>query len=121
LPWTHTGPSFGFGPGGAWLPQPPWFAAHSVQTQLGEPDSTLNLYRRALVLRRALHADDMTVDWIDTGDPELLHFARRNGWQAVVNFSKEPRPLPTGRLVLSSRRLVDTHLPGETTVWTVRP
>jgi alpha-glucosidase len=72
-------------------------------------------------MRRALHGDDMTVHWIDTGDPQLLHFARRNGWHAVVNFSDVPKPMPAGRVVLASRRLDGARLPGETTVWTVRP
>ncbi|MBL8929394.1 MAG: glycoside hydrolase family 13 protein [Kineosporiaceae bacterium] len=121
LPWTRGGPSFGFGPGGAWLPQPAWFAAHSAEAQAAEPDSTLNLYRRALVLRRALHGDDLSLDWIDTGDPELLCFARRNGWLVVVNFSARPKPLPSGRVILASRSLDGDQLPGETTVWIVRP
>ncbi len=121
LPWTVDGPSFGFGPGSAWLPQPEWFAGLSVEAQSGDPDSTLALYKQALLLRRALNADDSGVDWIETDDPEVLHFARRNGWHAVVNFSDRPRPLPPGRVVLASRRLDGPYVPRDTTVWVTRP
>jgi alpha-glucosidase len=48
LPWTASGKSFGFGPGGAHLPQPEWFTGHSVEIQETQEDSTLSLYRRAL-------------------------------------------------------------------------
>ena len=117
LPWTADGPSFGFGPAGAWLPQPAWFSGYSVQTQSTDPGSTLTLYRQALLLRRALNADDMGVDWIETDDDQVLHFARRNGWHTVVNFSDRLCPLPSGRIILSSRRIDGTSLPGDTTVW----
>jgi alpha-glucosidase len=33
LPWTASGTSFGFGTGGAHLPQPEWFASYSVEAQ----------------------------------------------------------------------------------------
>ena len=48
LPWTSTGPSFGFGEDGAHLPQPAWFGSMSVQAQESAAESTLNLYRSAL-------------------------------------------------------------------------
>ncbi len=54
LPWTTAGPSYGFGPGGAWLPQPSGFAAYAVEAQDGVEGSTLELYRTALRLRRKL-------------------------------------------------------------------
>ncbi|MBI4944617.1 MAG: glycoside hydrolase family 13 protein [Actinobacteria bacterium] len=120
LPWTRSGPSFGFGPAGAWLPQPAWFADYSVESEADDPESSLTLYRQALMLRRALNADDTGVDWLDTDDPQVLHFGRRNGWQVVVNFSADPRPLPEGRVILSSGPLDGHLLPGETTLWTVR-
>ena len=42
LPWTPTGPSFGFGPGPAQPPQPAWFAGYAGSLQADDPDSTLN-------------------------------------------------------------------------------
>ena len=53
LPWTRTGPSFGFGSDSAWLPQPATWGDLSVEAQSGKNGSTLELYRKALAIRRA--------------------------------------------------------------------
>ncbi|MGW8375527.1 glycoside hydrolase family 13 protein [Streptomyces sp. ODS28] len=117
LPWTREGGSYGFGPGGAWLPQPAQFAALSVEAQDGTPGSTLELYREALRLRRSLLGDE-TLTWIDHPDPEVLHFARSSGWQCVTNLSDAPVALPEGtEVVLSSGPLPEDTLPPDTTVW----
>ncbi|MEV4950280.1 glycoside hydrolase family 13 protein [Streptomyces sp. NPDC053755] len=79
LPWTAEGPSLGFGPAGAWLPQPPEWAALSVAAQSGDPGSTLELYRSALRLRRehpALGAGE-AVEWLDA-PAGVLAFRRRS-------------------------------------------
>ncbi|MFV2119442.1 glycoside hydrolase family 13 protein, partial [Streptomyces sp. Act-28] len=52
IPWTRDGSSYGFGPGGSWLPQPEGWGALSVAAQTGDPASTLELYRAALAVRR---------------------------------------------------------------------
>ncbi|MEU8520278.1 glycoside hydrolase family 13 protein [Streptomyces sp. NPDC048577] len=78
LPWTAEGPSYGFGPAGSWLPQPPEWGGLSVAAQTGDPASTLELYRAALRLRRehpALGAGD-AVEWLDA--PEGVLAFRRN-------------------------------------------
>ncbi|MCP3817516.1 glycoside hydrolase family 13 protein [Streptomyces sp. A3M-1-3] len=54
IPWTTEGPSYGFGPGAGWLPQPDDWRELSVEAQTGDPGSTLELYRSALALRRRL-------------------------------------------------------------------
>ncbi|MGW6569890.1 glycoside hydrolase family 13 protein [Streptomyces sp. NPDC054975] len=109
LPWTADGPSYGFGPGGSWLPQPPEWSALSVEAQSADPSSTLELYRRALRLRRdhpALGAGD-AVEWLD-GLPEgVLAFRRRaaNGDDVLVtlNTTEREAELPlTGAPLLSS-------------------
>jgi alpha-glucosidase len=117
LPWTRAGTSFGFGDNGAWLEQPDWFSDYSVEAQDGDTASTLTLYRRALAIRRVLNSDDLTVTWLDADDPDVLHFARADGWEAVVNFSSSPKPLPHGNVILSSRPLSSREIPGESTVW----
>ena len=48
LPWTTDGLSYGFGVEGAHLPQPDWFGSYAVSVQEADPNSMLNLYRRAL-------------------------------------------------------------------------
>ncbi|WP_405493580.1 glycoside hydrolase family 13 protein [Streptomyces sp. NBC_00096] len=54
IPWSGQEPPYDFGPAGSWLPQPDGWAGLSVAAQTGDPHSTLELYRAALELRRAL-------------------------------------------------------------------
>ncbi|KOU18121.1 glycoside hydrolase family 13 protein [Streptomyces sp. WM6368] len=54
LPWSGAEPPYGFGPTGSWLPQPAGWGGLSVAAQTGDPHSTLELYRAALELRRAM-------------------------------------------------------------------
>jgi alpha-glucosidase len=115
LPWTSNGPSLGFGDGGAHLPQPPWFAEHSVEAQSADPDSTLNLYRRAIRLRHELQTAE-SLEWLETGCDRVLQIRRPNGWSAATNFGSEPVDLPAGEILISSGPVADT-LPAETTVW----
>ncbi|WP_431804913.1 glycoside hydrolase family 13 protein [Microbacterium sp. bgisy203] len=117
LPWTASGPSFGFGDDGAHLPQPAWFAEYAVSVEDGDPDSTLSLYRRALALRHELQtAEDL--EWIETGRADVLHFRRPNGWEVVTNFGTEPFALDAGEVLVSSGRSGSAGaVPGETTVW----
>jgi alpha-glucosidase len=124
LPWTATGPSFGFGAGPAHLPQPAWFAEHAVDVEEADPTSTLATYRRALALRRELQGPE-TLEWLEHPGDDVVRFARPGGWTSTTNFGPDPVALPSGRLVLSSGGHTAgelsglTELPGETTVWTV--
>lgn len=115
LPWTSDGESFGFGSGTAHLPQPDWFAKFSVEAEDGDHDSTLNLYREALTLRRELQSDEY-LEWVPNESAEVLHFRRPNDWQVVTNFGTSAVALPPGRIVLASGPVGD-DLPGETTIW----
>ncbi|MFE1229411.1 glycoside hydrolase family 13 protein [Streptomyces sp. NPDC058745] len=107
LPWTPEGSSYGFGPAGAWLPQPAEWAGLSVAAQTGDPASTLELYRAALRLRRehpALGAGD-AVEWLDA--PEGVLVFRRGGEGGGVlvalNTTAHPVDLPLrGSLLLGS-------------------
>ncbi|MDG4791871.1 glycoside hydrolase family 13 protein [Micromonospora sp. WMMD1102] len=83
LPWSGDVPPYGFGPAGgapAWLPAPPTWRALSVAAQTGNPDSTLELYRTALRLRR-VHApagaatDPGRVTWLES-EPGVIAFSR---------------------------------------------
>ncbi|MGW0583330.1 glycoside hydrolase family 13 protein [Streptomyces sp. NPDC002920] len=120
LPWTTTGPSYGFGAGGAWLPQPPAFGRYAVEAQDGVAGSTLELYRTALRLRRKL-LDGEELTWHPEAPPGVLAFARTNGWRCVTNLSAAPVPLPPGDVLLSSAPADDDGpgglLPPDTTVW----
>ncbi|MEE2568022.1 glycoside hydrolase family 13 protein [Pseudarthrobacter sp. J64] len=118
LPWKTGGTSFGFGDGGAHLPQPEWFSKYAVEAQDGVEGSTLELYRAALKLRRRLQTDE-TLEWLETGNPDVVHFRRPGGWHTVTNFGTGPVALPEGSVVVSSSALEDGKLPGATTAWLV--
>ncbi|MEV8249777.1 glycoside hydrolase family 13 protein [Microbacterium sp. NPDC076768] len=118
LPWTASGPSFGFGAAGSHLPQPAWFGQYAAEVEAANPHSTLSLYREALRLRRLLQTDE-TMDWIDTGRPDVLRFTRPGGWQVVTNFGTEPfdLELDAGEVLLASSPLDGSALPAQSTVW----
>lgn len=119
LPWTESGPSFGFGESGAHLPQPAWFAEYAVSRESADPHSTLSLYRRALALRHELQTAE-ELEWLETGRADVLEFVRPNGWRVITNFGTEPYPLGPDTVALTSSDPVDTALtevPAETTVW----
>ena len=115
LPWNVDEPSFGFGSANAHLPQPDWFGEYAVSVQDADPDSTLNLYRQALELRRELFtASDFR--WVESGPP-VLHFARSAGIRCIANFGAEPVVLQPGEVLLSSAPIEGDRLPADTTVW----
>lgn len=116
LPWEAAGSSYGFGDGSAHLPQPEWFSSFAVQAQDGVAGSTLELYRAALKLRRELQAAE-ELEWVETGNSDLLHFRRPGGWESVTNFGETAVELPAGKVLLSSGPLLDGMLPADTTVW----
>ncbi|MBL1083136.1 glycoside hydrolase family 13 protein [Streptomyces actinomycinicus] len=117
LPWTVTGPSYGFGPGAAWLPQPASFARYAVEAQAGTEGSTLELYRTALRLRRKL-LEGETLTWTPDTPAGVLDFRRTEAWRSVTNAGDAPVPLPPGEVLLASTPLADGKtLPPDTTVW----
>ncbi|MEV1086039.1 glycoside hydrolase family 13 protein [Streptomyces sp. NPDC050211] len=116
LPWTTSGPSYGFGAGAAWLPQPASFASYAVEAQDGVEGSTLELYRRALRLRRKLlEGEELT--WVADTPPGVLAFARGDGWRCVANLSDTAIALPPGEVRLSSAPIEDGRIGPDTTVW----
>ncbi|GAA5185851.1 glycoside hydrolase family 13 protein [Rugosimonospora acidiphila] len=133
LPWGGDRPPYGFGPAGgpSWLPQPQGWAALSVAAQEADAHSTLNLYRRALALRRehpALGAAD-NLEWCDAAAGVLAFQRSVAGVPAfccTVNMSDAPvRIRRPGLPLLSSGRLdelpvddaAEVLLPADTTVW----
>jgi alpha-glucosidase len=116
LPWAADGEAFGFGDGGAHLPQPEWFSNYAVSVQDGVEGSTLEMYRKALKLRHELQTDE-ELEWQETGSAEVLHFVRPGGWHTVTNFGAEPAELPAGTVVVTSGPLEGGKLPANTTAW----
>ncbi|MET9800707.1 glycoside hydrolase family 13 protein [Streptomyces sp. NPDC006368] len=107
IPWTVEGPSYGFGSGGSWLPQPATWGALSVEAQTGDPSSALELYRAALALRRAhpaLGAGE-SVEWLPSPGG-VLSFRRHADdatFVCTVNLTPDPVAIRApGRMLLSS-------------------
>ncbi|MFD8980294.1 glycoside hydrolase family 13 protein [Streptomyces sp. NPDC059564] len=124
LPWAGPRPPYGFGPGGSWLPQPADWAGLSVAAQTGDPHSTLELYRAALELRRALPGlgspDAGPLTWLPSPEGTLLF--TRPGFACTLNTRPAALELPApGRPVLSSSP-VETdgrtvRLPADSCTW----
>ena len=122
LPWSGGLPPFGFSPPGSrrapWLPQPEWWGTLSVEAQLRDTASTLDLYRNALKIRRAHPAlGDGSMAWLDA-PAGVLCFAREPGFVCLVNLTADPVPLPSGTVLYTSGELTrDGRVPSDTTVW----
>ncbi len=105
LPWSGSGPPFGFGPEGSrpWLPQPQHWGALTAQVQTEDPRSVLSLYSRATRWRRRLSTQrDAELQWLDLG-AGVLAFAQGR-FSCVVNIEGTTVVLPEhlGDVVLHS-------------------
>jgi alpha-glucosidase len=99
MQWT-SGPQAGFSTHpDTWLPVNPNHTTVNVQSELADPDSLLNWYRRLIELRRhnaALRDGAMT--FLDRSNPNVLAY-RREGKQPVLvlmNFSGSPQSVVKG-------------------------
>jgi alpha-glucosidase len=125
LPWSGDAPPYGFGPAPrSWLPQPADWAGLSVAAQTGDPHSTLELYRAALELRRALPGlgapEAGALSWQDA--PEGVLLFTRPGFACTLNSRSVPVALPSpGRPVLSSAPVAadgrSVRLPPDSCTW----
>ncbi|MBA0050110.1 glycoside hydrolase family 13 protein [Streptomyces sp. AJS327] len=121
LPWSGDQAPYGFGPGGSWLPQPDEWAGLSVAAQSGDPHSTLELYRSALRLRRALPGlGDTPMKWREAPDGVLA--LSRPGLVCTLNTRAEEVELPVpGRPLISSAPLGfrdgGVRLPADSCAW----
>jgi alpha-glucosidase len=119
LPWEADEPAFGFSEtGSSWLPQPPSFADLAVDRQDGVEGSTLELYRRAIALRREHGLGGGDIQW-QLATKNVLHFAT-SGVRVVTNFGQLPIPLPHRVSVLIASEpdaVVDGELAPNATAW----
>jgi alpha-glucosidase len=117
IPWVADAPSYGFGPGPrSWLPQPDSWARYALDRQRGVPDSTYELFRAALRLRREHRLGGGTVRFLPGHDTVAL----QNGDVLVVaNLGATPVALPDGaRPLLASGPLdPDGRVPTDVTIW----
>ena len=114
LPWEAAKPSLGFGPTAAsWLPQPAGYQSLARDLQEQDEKSTLNLYKRALELRKELRLGEGSFDWVSHGD--LLSY-QNQGVIVVHNFG-EDTTIPNGQVLLSSDPNQGEDLKSNQTLW----
>lgn len=119
LPWEGEEPPFAFSTNAdTWLPMPADYAEYTVERQLDDPDSTLNLLRRAIELRAEHPAfSGHEISWY--GAPADCLAFRRDGGGLVcaLNAGDSPIDLPPGEVLLASAPLVDGRLAANSAVW----
>ncbi|MCQ8239370.1 alpha-amylase family glycosyl hydrolase [Rhizosaccharibacter radicis] len=119
LPWDADAPTLGFNQGAApWLPQPDSFRRYAARQQEGVAESTLELHRALLGLRREHGLGAGRLRWISA--PEASMLVLENGAiRAAVNLGREAAALPPGRELLRSdgRKAEPGWLPPDTGVW----
>ncbi len=117
IPWEADAPAYGFNDTGAsWLPQPESWAELARDRQVGVEGSTLELYRSALALRREHRLAEHALEWLPSGEEQVLRF-RVGDVVIAANTGETPAELPSGEVLLASGDLVGGMLPGDTTVW----
>ncbi|WP_307807431.1 glycoside hydrolase family 13 protein [Naasia sp. SYSU D00948] len=117
IPWEASAPAYGFSPTGrTWLPQPEEWAELARDAQQGVPGSTLELYRRALELRREHGLGRGAIEWLP-GYSEQVVALVVGEVTVVANTGETPVELPAGEVLLSSEPLSEAALPADTTVW----
>lgn len=102
LPWTLSGPSFGFSVVAPRVAQPTEWTHLSVESQEQDRNSFLHFTRRVLHLRRH-YIDDAVSDmeWLDWSD-DIVAF-ERGRLRCVINFSDVPFALASpGRIAVMS-------------------
>lgn len=120
MQWT-TAPNAGFSDVKPWLPVPPSYKTHNVESELKNPDSILNFYRKLLVLR---HAEPALRDGdylpLNEDDPNVISYLRRikdeaifvainmSATQRKVTFDLAPQGFPSAKAVLL---LADLQMP----------
>lgn len=114
LPWEANSPSLGFGPNqNSWLPQPDSYQQLARASQEQDQASTLNLYKKALRLRKELALGEGSFDWVQ--NDELLSY--QNGQLLIVHNFGQDCTLPAGRLLLSSDPYQADLLRSNQTLW----
>ena len=122
MPWNGGQTPFGFSSGKPWLPIPENWRELSVSAQEADATSTLNLYRKALKIRKENLVGAGEIEWVDHGESGLISFARGE-FAIYLNTSSTVLQIPSvGTLALGSDIDVTLEngsltLPGATAAW----
>ncbi|REJ05699.1 alpha-amylase [Microbacterium bovistercoris] len=117
LPWSADAPAYGFNDtGDSWLPQPDEWARYARDVEEGDADSTLNLYKRLIVLRREHALGSGSLVWEDAADDTVAF--RRGDIHVVANLGTEPVELGGDvTFLVQSEPFTGTALPPNTAAW----
>jgi len=94
MQWS-TAPNAGFSQAKPWLPVPPSYRTHNVETESQDPNSILSLYKKVLALR---HTNDALLDGsytaLNENDSHVMSYLRSYKGKAVMvalNMSATPQ------------------------------
>lgn len=115
LPWSGNEVPFGFTSGKPWLPIKQQWQEFTVEHEDKDPDSSLNLYRRALQLRKQYLIGSGDLTWISTSG--VLSY-KRGPITVIVNISDQPYSIAElgGQVILASHQISDS-LPPKAGLW----
>ncbi|MFM6980938.1 MAG: glycoside hydrolase family 13 protein [Micrococcales bacterium] len=121
LPWeAGVSETNGFNTTGkSWLPQPEIYRDYARDLQEQVAESTLNLYKQALKLRKQLKLGEGSFEWLEGFVSEEVLGYQNGSYLVIHNFGKEPVKLPAGQVIASSLSGMQTghDLVEDQTVW----
>jgi len=128
LPWSSHQPNFGFTSGAPWLPQMASYGDYAIESEVHDPHSSLNFYKKMLEIRRDHPAlgGEGSVTYLES-KPGVIAFSRVPGFIVVANTNDD-------RIVMEVEATSVLHqsgagvglaagvltLPAHTTVWLQR-
>ena len=112
MPWSGDKAPFGFTTGKPWLPLQDTWREFTVEAEDRDPNSSLNLYRSALKIRRENFVGSGEISWESTNG--LLSY-KRGQITVTLNVSNSPQPI-SGKIILASQELTES-LPPAAAVW----
>ena len=115
LPWNNHEANFGFTTGKPWLPMQEIWRQYSVESEEQDPHSSLNLYRKALQLRKELLLSNREITWTHTDSASGVLSYRRGEFEVVLNTTNQPIELKRG-VILSSQPMTNA-LPAKSAAW----
>src|SRR3984893_18107338 len=84
MQWS-TATNAGFSNAKPWLPVPPSYKTHNVETEMNDPNSVLSVYRQLLAMRHTEPAlVNGTYTALNEDDPNVLSYLRKDNDQAIL-------------------------------------
>jgi alpha-glucosidase len=112
MPWSGETSPFGFTNGKPWLPLQNDWKEFTVEHELADLNSSLNLYKRALELRKEYFLGSGELTWTRTNG--LLSY-KRGKVEVLINISDQEIPI-SGKVILASQTVAEV-LPPATAIW----